>query len=149
MGNKILIELAGTSGASLIVPAQTGVIYSHQCGGLLCAQQSCEGFLVPLRAEALVQVGVRKHESLNDALLDYFAGPKWAGHCYSGIDAEDADYLDGLFLKYYETKHLKINRGMLKETKEAWLHVIISPEAKLRFQGITAENAILISQNSD
>lgn len=32
----------------LLVEAPTGVVYQHQCGGVVCLQRRLEGFLVPL-----------------------------------------------------------------------------------------------------
>jgi hypothetical protein len=78
-----------------------------------------EGVYVPLWKEV--------PDPQETALREHFTVPKWAGHCYDGIDDETADFIDRVLSSSAAYTHnLKVNRQRLKERMEAWVYVNIA-----------------------
>ena len=116
--NMVEIELDEVEGICFVVGHNTGVTYTHQCGGYSCFQQTHEGFLVPQK----------NSKELADALFDYFFnGPKYRGFCSQGIDDKDADFIDGL-LNSGEQKWIRVDRSKLKDSMEAWIYLSLEPD---------------------
>lgn len=137
------INLWNIAGAGLIIPHKTNVLYLTQAGGITCAHPSLEGVFVPLPHGELIA---------NDLNYYFVKGEKWKGYCYLGdLREDDADYLDDLFQKRYETKYLKVDRSALKSGGEAWVHVTLHyPEEKHPlFTGLESKTAVLTWANSD
>ncbi len=138
---KVEIELGELTGAYCIVGHPTGVEYGLQCGGLGCLYNRQEGFLLPLEDSAsLVQ------------WLDYhFAGGKYVGHCYSGIDQDDADYIETQ-LRSSGIEWLVVDRERLENSVEAWIYMKLAPDypcVPFCYHSDPATNIVLIWENSD
>ena len=59
-------------------------------------------------------------------LLEYFEGPKHQGSgATSGLDVEDADFIDGLLQSWRLGAFLEVDRGKLRDSHEAWVYVRI------------------------
>ena len=116
--SKPVIRLWHLTSPGLIISHPSGVIYSNQTGGYACDHPEMEWVFVPLADPDVDQY----------AELDrHFTGPKWGGHCYSGIDEETAAFVDGVLATSYMTRRLTVNRDKLDVSDEAWIHVIIAP----------------------
>ncbi len=114
--DKPLLDLLG-AGLGLIVLYASGVVYTTQSGGTACLHPWAERVFLPL-------------EDLNDRqqgqLHAHFVGPKWLGSgATSGIDAEDAAFIDGVLSGSRETEFLRVDEDMLSQSHEAWVHVMI------------------------
>jgi len=60
-------------------------------------------------------------------LWDYFTGPHWKGTgATNGLQAEDADFIDGLLQKVSLFPTIQVDRSRLRDCHEAWVHVTIS-----------------------
>lgn len=85
--------------------------------------------------------------------LHYCTGPKWHGHCYNGIDDETADVVDGVMATSPLTRRLIVNRAMLNDAEEAWIHVCIAPDEDAKsfgaFDGFPSALGVLTWENSD
>lgn len=142
----LIVNLWNIAGTGLIIPYPSGILYSNQVGGYSCDHPAIEGFFVP------VTTG-EKTCPLSLALLDFFQGEKWTGHCNCGIDIETADHLDSLFKNYASTQFIRVDRNAsaLKSSEEAWVYVTLHyPDEKYPLlSGIHAEKAILTWPNSD
>jgi hypothetical protein len=122
---KPIIRLYENSGAGLIISCKSGVLISNQTGGTACRQPEMEGVYVPLRdpSEERLLLGA----SLEDQLIGYFTGAKHEGSgAVRGIDAEDADFIDGLLKTFNANRALKVDRAHLSKSHEAWVYVLIS-----------------------
>lgn len=137
---RLTVELDEFQGLGLILAYPSGVIYTTQAGGYCCLHQKIEGVFVP----------VSTLDSHWQKLLDdhFFHGPKWAGHCYKGIDEETADFLDTELETTYLTQHLRVDRARLADSVEAWIYVRVAP-ARL-WPSVDAEaSGVLTWNNSD
>lgn len=142
--HKPVIQLFYADGAGLILPWNSGVVYSNQTGGHGCLHPEVEGIYVPLFPEG---------SPFEKALEDFFTGPKWQGWCCEGIDEETADVVDAALAEADRTQGLKVNRDLLEDSHEAWIHLILpdfrqSPPFSL-MKGFHAMDAILTWSNSD
>lgn len=60
-------------------------------------------------------------------LTAYFEGAKHRGSgAISGLDAEDADFIDGVLRKAALDRTVRVDHSQLRDSHEAWVHVIIS-----------------------
>lgn len=142
--SNLRVGLYKTSGIGFVIPYPSGIEYYNVAGGLLCAQPSMEGFFLPFEGKQTTK--------LAQEILNYFLGPPWSGHCYSGLKESDADYLDSLFEKYEDTKSIRLNvdRSKLKDSMEAWIHVKFELGShKDLICGIDVNGGILTCPNSD
>lgn len=139
--NSPLVILDAVPDLGLIVKAPTGVRYSNQAAGYACAHPEAEGYFVPLSARVGRPIA---------ALFELFGG---AWEC---LDATQANAVDDA-LKQHGLACLRVDRSMLEQSWEAWVHVIISPddlESRWRAQipltnVATKVRAILTWPNSD
>lgn len=150
----VTVNLLDMSGIGLIIPYASGVLYENQAGGYACLHPSIEGFFIPFGNNidyyAIEDKSAGEH--LANEMLSYFSNPPWGGHCYSGLTAEDADYLDNLFHKYEFTKavDLKVDRTKLGSSVEAWIYVTLdSSKQDIYLKGLEVKNAVLTCPNSD
>lgn len=112
-----LIRLYG-AGLGLIIRHPTGARYTNQTCGACCAQPEMEGVFVPFDAE---ESWLR--------LNAYFEGPKYRGSgAMQGIDEEDADLIESVLRDGRLGVPLAVDRSRLKESHEAWVHVLILAE---------------------
>jgi hypothetical protein len=99
-------------GMCLIIEYPSGVWYSNQTGGHNCLQPSLEGVLVPVRNEG--SEDGRLVFSPESDLSDYFKGPKWCGSgATSGIDADDADYIEKALSEAGLSESISVDRSRL------------------------------------
>jgi len=122
----ITIDPDGSQGQRLhlIVAHPTGVRYSNQCGGYLCAHPCVEGFLIPLGQFAIAQ-----------ELYDFF-DRHFQGHGYPGSMTWSETALSELrsivarvvCWRTFEThrdevEHLELDDERIEECMEAWIPV--------------------------
>ena len=126
----------------IIVAHLSGVVYTNQTGGYATYHPSMEGVFVPLPRAGELQAALDEH---------FFDGAKWEGHCYSGIDAGTADFIDQLLSTLPPTRSVRVNRERLKESMEAWIHLTIVRPAddESPFSGFDGAAAVLTWENSD
>ena len=132
-------------GLSLLLPAKSGIVYANQTGGYHCWQQEMEGYLLPLFS-AFDEV------KQGQLVADHFTGPKWHGWCGEGIDAETADYIDGVLQMTPHTDWLATDRQRIEESHEAWIYVYpkeIRDTYTIEFDGFEFQSAVLTWENSD
>jgi hypothetical protein len=86
-----------------------------------------EGVYIPPRND----VSHEEHRLLgpgND-LFAYFEGPKHQGTgATSGLDAEDADFIDAILRSNALSDSISVDRTRLRESHEAWVHVLVHRE---------------------
>lgn len=112
-------ELEGHRGA-IIIPAQTGIVYTNQAGGYSCLHPEMEGYIISVKVD-------------HAALWNFFVAEpgRYQGWCDDGITAKDAEELEKC-IPY------KIDGARLTIAMEAWLPIIYD-----------GEQAILTWENSD
>jgi hypothetical protein len=126
---KPVIQLWESVGLGLIVEHPSGIIYSNQTGGTSCFHPEVEGVFVPLRNE-MDHEGPRLISPEND-LFAYFEGPKHGGAgATSGLDSDDADFIDDLLRKHSLGDIVAVDRERLRESHESWVHVTVKQEEK-------------------
>jgi hypothetical protein len=107
----MIVELDDFPDLGLIIKAPTGVRYSNQSGGYACEHPETEGFFVPLRTRA--------GRSELTTLAGMFRG------AWNRLDDVRADSVDGALRRHAITS-IRVDRSMLSESREAWVHVIVS-----------------------
>jgi hypothetical protein len=133
----MIVELDDFPDLGLIIKAPTGVRYSNQSGGYACEHPETEGFFVPLRTRA--------GRSELTTLAGMFRG-KW-----NRLDDVRADSVDGALRRHGITS-IRVDRSMLSESREAWVHVIVSAvdNEYVPLAGASAEaRGVLVWPNSD
>ena len=120
------LSLYGLQQLALIIAEPSSVLYSNQVGGTACDQQSCEGVLAVI----------------DDELGEYYSFLKEYTQEKARLSSEDADKLD----EKLNGTSLTIDREMLSESKEAWIHVII--DNKEAYNGFS-QHGIITWDNSD
>lgn len=114
---KPKVLLYNHDGLGLIIDFPSGVIYSNQAGGHACLQPEMEGIFAPLSNDAWPI-------SPTDELVPYFTGDKYRGSgATSGIDEEDAAFIERILRKHRPNDDIKVDRTKLRESYEAWIHV--------------------------
>lgn len=130
-----LIHLHEFDGVALIVKTPSGVRYTNQAGGYACSHPELEGVLVP------VPLKVGRPEV--DALQQHFHGS------WHALQPNDADVIDGVLWRY-DLGFLSVDRDLLDQSYEAWVHVRIDPAgARELFDAPDWRSAVLTWQNSD
>ncbi len=119
------VSLYDHVGTGVIIEHPTGVAYSNQAGGTACLHPSIEGAFVPFRN--YVQFDDLRFWSPDNDLREYFEGPKHRGTgATSGLDEDDADFIDNVLTQAHVDHWLQVDRGRLKESCEAWVFVTVS-----------------------
>jgi hypothetical protein len=111
----VIVELDDFPDLGLIIKAPTGVRYSNQSGGFACEHPETEGFFVPLRTRA--------GRSELTTLAGVFRG------AWNRLDDVQADAADGALRRHGITS-IRVDRSMLSESREAWVHVIVLADDK-------------------
>jgi len=119
---KRTVDVWEFNGIGLIIKCPSGVCISNQTGGYACHHPEVEGVFVPLLADR----GAPSNTVLCQ-LERFFTEGKWGGWCENGIDAETADFMDSLLASSDELKFIKVDRALLADSEEAWVHVILDP----------------------
>ena len=115
MLQKIVLTDA-PSEVSLIIEHPTRVLYEAQVAGVACSQALIEGVLVPLEL-APERVG---------RLISCTLG-------IGRVSAEIADAIDQILAEEPDTRFLRVDRGRMSESVEAWVFVLVdSPESNPR-----------------
>ena len=112
-----MLRLDAGSGCGVIFKLSTGVLYTNQAGGYACRQPVIEGAYIPLETD--------HPKSVENALMEYFTGPKWRGHCYDGIDEETAEFIDSKLAQANFFPGMKVDRRLLGDSYEAWIHLTL------------------------
>lgn len=143
---KPTVRLWHAGGLGLILPHQSGIIYTNQTGGRGCSHPVLEGYYIPLVDE---QVDLQK------ILFEYFSGSKWNRWCTRsvGIDKETAAYINTVLKKSALTQGLQVDTKSLEESHEAWIKVIIDKKKLSSYlpviENIEKSWGILTWKNSD
>lgn len=133
----MIVELDDFPDLGLIIKAPTGVRYSNQSGGFACEHPETEGFFVPLRTLA--------GRSELATLAGMFRG------AWNRLDDARADAVDGALRRHGITS-IRVDRSMLSESREAWVHVIVSTVENefVPLAGASAEaKGVLVWPNGD
>jgi hypothetical protein len=129
------------AGLGVIIECPNGVIFSNQTMGNSCWQAEMEGVFVPFDAE---ESWLR--------LNSYFEGPKYSGNgAMHGLDDQDADLIDAVVLDARIQGPVVVDRTRLKESHEAWVHVLLEGEERALFAGFGPfpRRGVLTWPNSD
>jgi hypothetical protein len=134
------VKLWGLSGATLIVPEQSGVTYSNQVGGTACFQMAIEGVLIPLNNDCLPE----HHEELLETYLCRY---------FSDLDrvfgADDVPEFNKLLWNFPETTAIRVDESKIEESCEAWIYVIVNENSFSDFSGFGEFKGVLTWCNSD
>ena len=122
----------------LIVLDNSGALYTSQVFGTTCYQASARGFFVPLD-ETLPEFCP---EPVEDALRRLLIDSPY-------LTPRQADDVDLLLRSYGETSFLRVDRDMLAESGEAWVHVEVIAGDNCPLGGRGPWKAILVWPNSD
>ena len=145
MVDKPLIQLWQSRSLGLIVRHPSGVRYTNQTGGYACLHPEIEGVYVPLADAYSEQVS---------RLAEHFV-TRWGGHCYDGIDAETADFIEQVLRTSWVAENLQVDRTRLEDSHEAWIYVRVPGSAdsgnpRLQpFSGFLDAEGVLTWENSD
>jgi hypothetical protein len=127
MQNRPVIQLLDSIGTSLIVEWPSGIWYSNQTGGTSCLHPLSEGVLVPIGNDFALDPP--KLLGIEDDLIGYFSGPPWNGSgATTGITRTDADAIDRILSRNMSFTGIRVDRGRLLESHEAWVHVTMDPD---------------------
>jgi hypothetical protein len=140
-------------GTGLIIKWPTGIFYSNQSGGTFCMAPEEEGFFVPIGNDADEN---NIFMSKEDELCDYFTGSDMPLEgAIHGISDKNADDIDNILSSPVFLDRIKVDREKLKESHEAWVHVLIyknnTNEILSLFQGFDSFplKGVLVWSNSD
>lgn len=92
---------------ALILLGKTGVTYQNQTAGMKCDQRTAEGALLPVPSYFVADI----EGQLVDA---------------DGISEEQAAAIETAWRSADRNIRLTVNRDMLNDSQEAWLHVIVN-----------------------
>ncbi|MBF0236813.1 MAG: hypothetical protein HQM12_03845 [SAR324 cluster bacterium] len=135
------VKLWGICSLMLIIPEKTGVTYENQTWGTTCFQDSLEGILIPISNDYLPK-------NYEDS-LDYQITSLFPDGSSGYIDENLAKTIQNILTKYHESKGIKINWDKLKNSHEAWLHVIVNDSESDLYSGLKNIEAVLTWNNSD
>ncbi|MGK3996973.1 DUF6210 family protein [Sorangium sp. So ce1024] len=130
------------AGLGIIIQHPSGVLYTNQTCGHCCLQPELEGVYVPFDAE---ESWLR--------LNAYFEGPRYGGTgAMHGLDDEDAAFIESVLRDGRVGVPLVVDRSRLKESHEAWVHVLIEGEESFSLAsgfGPYPRRGVLTWPNSD
>lgn len=135
------VQLWNLCGAALIVPCKSGVIYTNQANGVLCAQPECEGILIPLAEQRLVEGA---GSLLEQQLCSLFSGSSWDE--LNEIVAQD---INRILARFEETRGITVDHTQIAQSYEAWVHVIALEHQYSPYSGFGEIKGILTWSNSD
>ena len=107
----MLVDLNAYPDLGLIIKATTGVRHTSQAAGFACEHPEVEGFFVPLRTR------IGRPEL---ATLCGISRGAW-----QSLTEAEADALDRA-LHRHDIRSIRVDRSMLTDSKEAWVHVVVS-----------------------
>ena len=133
---SVLVELDHFDGLGLIVKTPSPVCFTNQVAGLGCQHPVQEGVFVPLP----VQAG----QPEICALQQHFCGS------WHALTDADADVVDRVLRRHDWLSFMRVDRALLADSREAWVHVRISPELALYlFDAPDWRAGVLTWANSD
>ena len=136
--DKPIISLGNLGVSGLIIEHPTGAIYTNQAGGHACLHPEMEGAFVPFE--------------IPDEIQCYFFGEKWNCWCYECIDAETADFMDGILASSDFIGKIRVDRDRLEDSCEAWVFVTFPADLHpddLPYSGFPSGLGVLTWGNSD
>lgn len=110
--DKKVVSLFGLSNLGLIIKSDSGVHYTNQTGGIGCYHPMVEGVLT------MVGDGVGEADDILRKLEQYTLN-------FMELTGENADQIDNFLRDDRSTYFIRVDREMLKESMEAWIHVIV------------------------
>lgn len=134
------VKLWDMSGAALIVPEETGVIFTNQVNGTACDHPKLEGILIPINNDCLPE----NHENLLETKLCALFDGAW-----DAITDEKANEIDLVLSSFRETESIAVDRSKIAQSVESWLYVIANETEFSCFSGFGEIRGILTWQNSD
>jgi hypothetical protein len=133
------VRLWGLEAPMLVIADPAGARYFNQVGGTSCSQEELQGFLCPLDLD---EAGYERLEKICGLpfLIDT-----------ASISNEVADAIDELLASKPSTAFVRVDRGRLAESYEAWVHVILEAgaNAAVPLHGFGAARGVLTWPNSD
>ena len=135
------VELYDLSGAALIIPMKTGVLFTNQVSGTACLHPEIEGLLVPFNNDHLTE---NYNQTIEYQLMELFINNGWGN-----LVEEQAIEINKLLLKYPETNSASVNMAKLNESYESWVWCNIKESKFSGISGFSNIEAVLTWQNSD
>lgn len=127
----------------LIVPGQSGVVYTNQVMGYACVHPEIEGFLVPFVPDYPIdERGRPAVDTLAERLRAVLENAMW-------MTASQADQVDSILEDFAESRGTVVDRTRLKDSGEAWVHVNVAPGEFSRMVSWEPCKGILTWNNSD
>ncbi len=120
-----VVRLQGAVGLHLIVGHDTGVVFANQTDERV--ERGLQGIVVPLRTRR--GTAPPRHGSPESELHAWFTRPRDTGTT-DGLDAEDADRIDALLARLRLADQVRVDRGRLDASEEAWVHVVVVGEGR-------------------
>lgn len=159
-GDQVVVELFDCleESALVLIPSATGISFQQQCSGILCHQNTLEGFVLPvprphMRGE-LIQHGDRvrrraqrqgspAHQpTLGTTLSKLDCG------CCAPLSEIEALELDLTLLQCRAP--LRVDYARLAESTEAWVWVVIDDSVPMSdFAPFVGKSAVLLYENCD
>lgn len=136
----IKIILWDMSDAALIVPRQTGVLYSNQVGGTACLQPSLEGILVPIALETPLEDQAHALPAMLGKIFE---------DCADAMENAHADAVDSVMASCIYTQGITVDRSRMADSCESWVYVQLVETEYGPIKGIAESNAVLTWPNSD
>jgi hypothetical protein len=134
-------DLFSLTQPALIIPCQTGVLYTQQCGGTACMQRHMEGALVPIDYDHLLE---NYKESLEYHLESLFPEGN------PGVVTEEhVEHIQRMLDGSPFTRGIKIDHSRLADSVESWLYVTVHGDLDGTLQGFGDIGAVLTWPNSD
>jgi hypothetical protein len=139
MGNRRTVTLWNLEGLAAIVCEASGVVYTNQTGGHVCLQDEVEGVLVPFNDDPPRD---DPEQAVSRRLSRLLEG-------VTALTPALADDVDRELARHPWTRSATVNRELLAESHEAWVHVILNGAATDFLAGFGRCLAVLTWPNSD
>ena len=130
----VFLDPDGSQGVGLllIVLAQTGVEYAHQCGGFACETRSAEGFMIPLGPSTPIGSGApdSKLSAFFEASFQGWPPPSSEGwtedrlHRLAELIGEVVCWRTTRSIKDDRRERLRLDTSRLHDCTEAWIPVV-------------------------
>ena len=135
-----LVKLWSLVGAGLIVPRETGIIYTNQTDGYACDHPRLEGAFIPLSNDF-------NHDEFKNSLEYQLCSLYPEG--WGAPTPETCEAIDALLSRFRETRKIRVDRTRLDESRESWIWVLLGEDPDQEFEGFGNCSAILTWPNSD
>ena len=127
--------------AALIVPEETGVVFTNQVNGTACEHREIEGILIPINNDCAPE---NYQDLLETKLCALFDDAAWGP-----FTQRKANEIDAVLKAYAETRGIKVDRSRLRESVEAWVYVVAEKTEFGCYRGFGKIRGILTWPNSD